>query len=82
MQPSVANGMEQWNVLTFTVIEVLLYFLLQCDQFMFTVVALTKNNWKRMTCYVVSTVFQLYGQLNINKQLAGARFKKKILGQT
>jgi len=41
MQPSVANGMEQWNVLTFTVIEVLLYFLLQCDQLMLIVVVLS-----------------------------------------
>ena len=71
MQPSVANGMEQWNVLTFTVIEVLLYFLFQYDQLMLIVVLFTKSTWKRLTRYVVSTVFQLYGCLNMNKQLAG-----------
>jgi len=37
------------------------------------IAVLTKNNWMRMTCYVVctATVFRLYGHLNINKQLAG-----------
>jgi len=48
MQPSVANGMEQWSVLIFTVIEVLLIF--------FTSVLESCNNYRsdRINCLVFS----------------------------